>query len=121
MEKAEEEANTSMKGANKKAGGYGKAGISSPKEACSLGAVHGPAQVTQAEIARRQAVAVLLDNKRSRAQAMQRHPLFLSSPGTSLRVDRQALMAVAAKANPKKQTKKTEVGPESDSKCCRNQ
>ncbi|CAE7675796.1 unnamed protein product [Symbiodinium necroappetens] len=69
MEKAEEEANTSMKGANKKAGGYGK--------------------VTQAEIARRQAVAVLLDNKRSRA-----------------------LMAVAAKANPKKQTKKTEVVPQ---------
>ncbi|CAE7420546.1 unnamed protein product [Symbiodinium sp. KB8] len=57
MEKAEEEANTSMKGANKKAGGYGK--------------------VTQAEIARR-----------------------------------QALMAVAAKANPKKQTKKTEVVPQ---------
>ena len=54
-----------MKGANKKAGGYGKAGISSPTEACSLGAVHVPAQVTQAEIARRQAVAVLLDNKRS--------------------------------------------------------
>ena len=29
-------------------------------------------------------------------------------------------MAVAAKANPKKQTKKTEVGPECDGKCCRN-
>mmetsp|Transcript_35952 Transcript_35952/g.82900 ORF Transcript_35952/g.82900 Transcript_35952/m.82900 type:complete len:205 (+) Transcript_35952:68-682(+) len=58
LEKAEEEASSSMKGANKKAAGYG-------------------GKVTQAEIARR-----------------------------------QALMASMAKANPKKQTKKTEVVPQ---------
>ena len=69
MEKAEEEANSGMKGANKKAGGYGKARCISSiprRPAAGACAVHmAPAQVTQAEIARRQAAAVLLDHKRS--------------------------------------------------------